>query len=112
MKLSTAQKASRQQFMEDLDLSGGIIRSEKPSGDVPGFTVAVMPASEGLADDAEFFFVAVSTTDCGEKFSRKRGELVALERLFGGEFITVPSMGRSMEELAWGTMALMVGGGW
>ena len=115
MKLSKQEKMDRQVFMEELDLAGGMVRSCKPVdqddwGGEPalnGFTVAIMPAMEWAVPNSDFFYVAVSNCSPNEKFRRKRGELVALERLNGGEFLRVPAVGRSMIEVVLDTMNLM-----
>lgn len=116
MKLSRQEKADRQNFMEELDLAGGMIRSSKPvEGDlwdcIPechGFTVAVVPATDTLRFDApDFFYVSASHCSPSEKFRRKRGELIALDRLFGGEYITVPAQGRDVGDVLMDTMTLM-----
>lgn len=115
MKLSRQEKADRQNFMEELDLAGGMVRSSEPVRredwdewpDCHGFTVAVVPATDLSGYVAEFFYVSASHCSPSEKFRRKRGELIALTRLFGGEYITVPAAGRDMMGVMLDMMDLM-----
>ena len=114
MKLSRQEKADRQNFMEELDLAGGIVRSSKPvledwdgEPDCHGFTVAVMPATDLNGYNPDFFYVSASHCSRSEPFRRKRGELIALTRLFGGEYITVPAAGRDMMGVMLDMMDLM-----
>ncbi len=110
MKLSKTEKIQRKDRLEELEGMGGMIDSCPDNK----FTVAVVPANTFDAavwhygEDTEFFYIAASYCAATDEFRRKRGELIALERLFAGEFMIVPSYGRTVEEMLLQTMEFVM----
>ena len=92
-KLNVYEKAMRKEFMTDVVEMGGMIRSY-PAMRV---TVAVVPA---IGNTMRARYARVSVAQCSEqdKFKRKRGELIAAERMVTEQFFSVPVDGRALWE--------------
>lgn len=104
MKLNDAEKKTRKMYRTKLETMGGWMQSDR----VLGTTIAAVPAlafddnygAGGMDVMNKFFYVSASHCNhAADKFNRKRGELLALERLFDGEFIMVPSGDREVREI-------------
>ena len=101
MKLSKFEKQQRRAQLERLAQMGGRI----DSCPIERLTVAVVPANTydeefwNDGQETEFFYVSASYCSGSDEFRRKRGELIAIDRLFGGEFLRVPAAGRSADEM-------------
>jgi len=82
MKLSPRQKKMRKEYLEQLDKNGGWIFTDYPVG----VTYCFVPEFPGSR------MVSMSRAVCNPKdrFSRKYGEYLALERMYMGENISVP----------------------
>lgn len=113
MKLNISEKILRKDYIQQLLDIGGTMESDV----LTGTTVVVAPALSynneygAAGEDGEnlFFYVAASYCSPEEKFRRKRGELVALERLFSGEFLAVPAYGRGVDQIMIDTMEFVGG---
>lgn len=93
-KLNMQEKAIRKNCLEEVKRMGGAISS---CGYV---TVLVMPSVYG-GKNCKFFHVSIAYCSENDKYSRKRGEFVALQEYFeSGRYIPVPSYSVSAEALA------------
>lgn len=94
-KMTANDKAARRGFMQIITTQGGEIRSY-PSMRI---TVAVMPT---ISNTMRARYARVSVAQCAEqdKFKRKRGELIAAERMASEQFFSVPADGRELWEIA------------
>jgi hypothetical protein len=102
-KLNEFQKIDRKILKADLKMDkGGLFHSA-----MEGITVCIRPVF--AITDAKFCRVSVATCDMEtDTFKRKVGEFLALERMYEKEqFITIATMGRSYESIAYDTIALM-----
>ena len=94
-KLNIYEKTDRKMFMTEVVEMGGIVQAYRGLR----ITVAVVPA---IGNTMRAHFARVSVAQCSEqdKFKRKRGELVAAERMVNGQFFSVPVEGRELWEIA------------
>lgn len=102
-KLNKIEKAYRRELLAALAMADGEVFSFPNGGFLGnysgGVTIAICPALE--SERAKFVHVAVAVCSENDEFKRKRGELIALERLMeDGEFIRMPRNGRSFLEIA------------
>ena len=102
-KLNQFERAARKSGLVDLKAAGGEVFTFKPDSfplyDEAGVTVLVVPALQG-ARNPRFYHVAVAVCAPSDKFRRKLGELLALDRLSMGETMTVRGNDRTMQEVA------------
>lgn len=101
-KLNKIDKAYRRELLAALALADGEVFSF-PDGDflgnyAGGVTIAIRPALG--SERAKFVHVAVAVCSENDKFKRKRGELIALDRLDTDEVIRIPRNGRTLREVA------------
>lgn len=94
MKLDTVEKMNRKLFKDMMTAKNGQMFPNANDG----ITVVVVPACG--RSDSEFVQVAVAQCSPGDKFNRKRGELVALERWADGCVLSVRRNGRCLESVA------------
>ena len=94
-KLNIYEKTDRKMFMTEVVEMGGIVQAYRGLR----ITVAVVPA---IDNTMRARFARVSVAQCSEqdKFKRKRGELIAAERMVNGQFFSVPVDGRELWEIA------------
>ena len=94
-KLNVYEKTDRKMFMSEIVGMGGMIRSYPAMR----ITVAVEPA---IGNTMRARYARVSVAQCSEqdKFKRKRGELIAAERMVNEQFFSVPVDGRALWEVA------------
>lgn len=106
-KLTKDEKIERRDLLGVLSQIGGEVFSN-PS---QGVTVVVVPAVQWsllVFDDTvdssstndRFVRVAVAVCSESDTFKRKRGELIALQRLMNGETIPVRRNGCTLDEIA------------
>ena len=93
-KLNTVEKMDRKMFKGMAVKQNGRVFSDR----VDGLTIVVVPACG--REDSEFVQVAVAQCSPADKFSRKRGELVALERWANGNVLSIPRRGRCLDNVA------------
>lgn len=98
MKLDMIEKLDRKMFKDMMTAKNGQMFTYEDFGT----TVVAVPACGRT--DSEFVQVAVAQCSPGDKFRRKRGELVALERWADGCVLSVRRNGRSEGEIAHDTM--------
>jgi len=94
-KLNVSEKAMRKKFLAFIANEGGIVQAYRGLR----VTVAVMP-SICNTKRARFAWVAVAHCAEADTFKRKRGELIAAERMANAQFFTVPVDGRELWEVA------------
>ena len=94
-KLTTNEKMLHGSLVQQVIEQGGIVQAYRGLR----ITVAVVPA---IDNTMRARFARVSVAQCSEqdKFKRKRGELIAAERLIDGQFFSVPVDGRELWEVA------------
>lgn len=116
-KLTKNEKIERRELLGVLSQIGGEVFS-KP---FHGVTVVVVPAVQysrfvydGTADSRStndrFVHVAVAICSESDTFKRKRGELIALQRLMNGETIPVSRNGCTLDEIADAVADMVIGG--
>lgn len=94
-KMTAIEKADRKTFMAFIAKEGGIVQTYRGLR----ITVAVMP-SICNTERARFAWVAVAHCAEADTFKRKRGELIAAERMVSAQFFSVPVDGRALWEVA------------
>lgn len=94
-KLNVYEKTLRKEYLTDIAKEGGIVQAYRGLR----VTVAVMP-SICNTDRARFARVAVAHCAEADTFKRKRGELIAAERVLTGAVFSVPVEGRELWEIA------------
>lgn len=94
-KMTASDKMARDVFMNQVTARGGDVFNY-PSMRI---TVAVVPA---ISNTMRARFARVSVAQCatGDKFKRKRGELIATGRMAYEQFFSVPVDGRALWEIA------------
>ena len=94
-KMTANEKTLRKSYLAAIVEQGGIVQAYRGLR----ITVAVVPA---IDNTMRARFARVSVAQCSEqdKFKRKRGELIAAERLIDGQFFSVPVDGRELWEVA------------
>ena len=94
-KMTANDKMARKAFMQRIIAQAGMIRSYPAMR----ITVAVVPA---IGNTMRARYARVSVAQCSEqdKFKRKRGELIAAERMVTEQFFSVPVDGRALWEVA------------
>lgn len=102
--MNKTDKQQRKAWLEVMEAKGGRLFS------VPtlGATVVIVPC---VGDNSEFARVSVALCDFkDDEFKRKRGEFIALERMFiKGESIPVMFNFRTFDEIAEATMQTITG---
>ena len=93
--MNATNKMARRVFAQQVIAQGGMIRSYPAMR----ITVAVVPA---IGNTMRARYARVSVAQCSEqdKFKRKRGELIAAERMVTEQFFSVPVDGRALWEVA------------
>ncbi len=94
-KMNSTDKALRKKFLAFIAGEGGIVQTYRGLR----VTVAVMP-SICNTERARFAQVAVAHCAEADTFKRKRGELIAAERMVNAQFFSVPLEGRELWEVA------------
>lgn len=94
-KMTADEKMAHGLLVQQVIAQGGIVQAYRGLR----ITVAVVPA---IDNTMRARFARVSVAQCSEqdKFKRKRGELIAAERLIDGQFFSVPVDGRELWEVA------------
>ena len=94
-KMTTTDKIAHGLLVQQVIAQGGIVQAYRGLR----ITVAVVPA---IDNTMRARFARVSVAQCSEqdKFKRKRGELIAAERMVNGQFFSVPVEGRELWEIA------------
>ena len=94
-KMTADEKMAHGLLVQQIIEQAGMIRTYRALR----ITVAVMPA---IGNTMRARYVRVSVAQCSEqdKFKRKRGELIAAERMLEGQFFSVPLDGRTLSEIA------------
>ena len=94
-KMTTTDKIAHGLLVQQVIAQGGIVQAYRGLR----ITIAVVPA---IDNTMRARFARVSVAQCSEqdKFKRKRGELVAAERMVNGQFFSVPVEGRELWEIA------------
>ena len=95
-KLTVIEKAARKLALREIAQMGGEVRAYRDLR----ITVAVIP-SIGNIDRARFVRVAVAQCSGSDEFKRKRGELIAGERLLNDQAFSMPVDGRELFEIAY-----------
>lgn len=98
MKLDAVEKMDRKMFKAMMIAQNGQIFTDADFG----ITVVVVPACGRT--DSEFVQVAVAQCSPADKFKRKRGELLALQRWADGCVWSVRRAGRCLSDVATDTM--------
>lgn len=94
MKLDKNEKTLRKMMKDGFIAEGGALFSDAASG----MTVAVRPV---CGSASKFCEVAVAFCDfTDDKFNRKRGEFVVLQKWENGEFIRVPMFNNLESDIA------------
>ena len=88
-KMTKAQKAYRKQMVALVRESGGIVHNRPPVGDENGFCLVAMPCVNN-ARHAKFYDVAFAWCADNDKFDRKVGEFIAVDRYMNGETTKLP----------------------
>lgn len=94
-KMTADEKMARSLLVQQIIEQGGIVQAYRALR----ITVAIVPAI-GNAERARYARVSVAQCTEQDKFKRKRGELIAAERLIDGQFFSVPVYGRELWEIA------------
>ena len=94
-KMNSTDKAMRKKFLAFIAKEGGIVQTYRGLR----ITVAVMP-SICNTERARFAWVAVAHCAEADTFKRKRGELIAAERMVNAQYFSVPVDGRALWEVA------------
>lgn len=94
-KMTADEKMAHGLLVQEIIEQAGIVQAYRGLR----ITVAVVPAI-GNTERARYARVAVAQCAEGDKFKRKRGELIAAERLIDGQFFSVPVDGRELWEIA------------
>ena len=94
-KMTADEKMAHGLLVQQVIEQGGIVQAYRGLR----ITVAVVPAIDNTMR-ARFAHVSVAQCSKQDKFKRKRGELIAAERLIDGQFFSVPVDGRELWEVA------------
>ena len=89
MKMTKDQKTCRKLWLEHVRESGGIVHTRPPQGDENGFALVAMPCAHN-ARHAKFYDVSFAWCADNDKFDRKIGEFLALERYMNCETTKLP----------------------
>lgn len=102
-KMTANEKTAHGLLVQQVIAQAGVIRSYPAMR----ITVAVVPA---IGNTMRARYARVSVAQCSEqdKFKRKRGELIAAERMVNEQFFSVPVDGRELWEVA-DSVALFLG---
>ena len=94
-KMTANEKKAHAAYVQRISDRGGVFYSY-PSMRI---TVAVVPA---IGNTMRARYARVSVAQCSEqdKFKRKRGELIAADRMVCEQFFSVPLEGRELWEVA------------
>ena len=93
--MDCSDKMMRKNYLAEIAKEGGIVQAYRGLR----ITVAAVPAI-GNTDRARYAHVSVAQCSEQDKFKRKRGELIAAQRLIYGQFFSVPLEGRELWEVA------------
>ena len=88
-KMTKNQKIIRKDILAYVRECGGIVHSRPPVGDENGFCLVAMPCVLNPRN-AKFYDVAFSWCADNDKFDRKIGEFLALERWVNRETTKMP----------------------
>ena len=88
-KMTKNQKIIRKDLLAYVLESGGIVHTRPPRGDENGFAFVAMPCAYN-ARHAKFYDVSFAWCADNDKFDRKVGELLALERYMNCETTKLP----------------------
>lgn len=94
-KMNTTEKNDRKVYMQRFTAEGGLIFSYPDMR----ITVAIVPCLRN-AKRSRFAHVSIAQCSHADKFKRKRGELITLERMANGYLFAVPMDGRELWEVA------------
>lgn len=94
-KMTADEKMAHGLLVQQIIEQAGIVQAYRALR----ITVAVVPAI-GNTERARYARVSVAQCSEQDKFKRKRGELIAAERLIDGQFFSVPVDGRELWEIA------------
>lgn len=94
-KMTAQEKRTRKEFMQRFTAEGGLIIAYPDMR----ITVAVVPCLRN-AMRSRYAHVSIAQCSHADKFKRKRGELIALERVANGNIFAVPVDGRTLWEIA------------
>lgn len=94
MKLTKTEKADRRNLKAWVADMGGTLHSF-PNSDL---VVCLVPAIN--SDRGRFLRASVAMCSDGDMFSRKRGELIAMERMAGGVSFAIPGSVATMARTA------------
>lgn len=94
-KMTADEKNDRKVYMQRFTAQGGQVIAYPDMR----ITVAVVPCLRN-AERSRFAHVSIAQCSHADKFKRKRGELIALERMACGYLFAVPMDGRTLREVA------------
>lgn len=94
-KMTAYEKNDRKVYMQRFNAMGGQVIAYPDMR----ITVAVVPCLRN-AKRSRFAHVSIAQCSHADKFKRKRGELIALERMANGYLFAVPMDGRELWEVA------------
>jgi hypothetical protein len=87
--LTTSEKNLRKELKGVLRDMGGFVHSKKPTDLDPGMTMVCEPAID--RGNAKFYNVSFAWCSSHDKFDRKVGELIALERWSDMKIVKLPA---------------------